>query len=175
MLPSHPGEHVLTGGLLSECLRYWPNCSDTIFKGHSKSGNHTLGKPVVVSETGAGGIYEWSDNKTDAKWTLNYQTEIISEDVKAVLSDVKYSGMTIWHLFDFKTYDHDEDNTACDYEPNVFPPICSFIDANPSDLSNRPGGANHKGVVDFWRRPKPILDIVAGMYNASQHPSSSRH
>lgn len=29
-----------------------------------------LGKPFVISETGAGGIYEWSHNKTDAKWTL---------------------------------------------------------------------------------------------------------
>lgn len=52
-----------------------------------------MGKPFVISETGAGGIYEWSNNATAAKWTLKYQTEIISEDVDVALSNSNISGM----------------------------------------------------------------------------------
>ena len=32
-------------------------------------------KPFFISETGAGGLFEWNDNKTDAYWTLKYQQE----------------------------------------------------------------------------------------------------
>lgn len=42
--------------------------------GVTQSGHDaTAGKPMVISETGAGGIFEWDDNNTDAKWTLKYQ------------------------------------------------------------------------------------------------------
>ena len=142
----------------------WTALGAAVRGGTTDSKEHTLGKPLVVSETGAGGIYEWSDNTTDAKWTLNFQTEIISEDVKTILGDDNFSGITIWHLFDFKVDDKEENNTHCEYEPDVYPPICGWIDPE----SNRPAGYNHKGVLDFWRRPKPIFQIVASMYNASR-------
>ena len=58
------------------------------------------GKPMVISETGAGGIYEWSHNATDAKWTTKYQTEIISQDVDVALANSNISGITLWHFFD---------------------------------------------------------------------------
>jgi beta-glucuronidase len=122
------------------------------------------GKPFVISETGAGGIYEWSNNKTDAKWTCNYQTEIISQDVDTALSNSNISGITLWHFFDFKTNDATENNTHCEYEPNIYPPTCAYIDVN----NGRPGGENHKGVIGFWRRAKPAYNVVAAKYNASK-------
>ena len=70
-------------------------------------------------------------------------------------------------LFDFKTFDNTENNTHCDYVPNVYPPICAYI--NVSSAISRPGGLNHKGVVDFWRRKKPSYDIVASKYNATRN------
>ena len=61
-----------------------------------------MGKPLVISETGAGGIYEWAHNATDAQWTLRYQSEVILADVDVALSNERISGLTLWHFFDFK-------------------------------------------------------------------------
>lgn len=60
-----------------------------------------------------------------------------------------------------------QDNTTCQYVPNTFPPNCSFIDVKLDSPKGRYGGANHKGVIDFWRRPKPAFLAVAALYNAS--------
>ncbi|CAB9519929.1 Beta-galactosidase [Seminavis robusta] len=142
-------------------VAFWNHHAD-----HVKAGayNGTLGKPFLISETGAGGIYEWSDNKTAAKWTLAYQSKIIGKDVDVAIANQNISGVTLWHFFDFKTFDNTENNTHCDYVPDKYPPICAFINVS----SYRPGGLNHKGVIDFWRRKKPIYDIVAGKYNATR-------
>lgn len=66
--------------------------------------NGTLGKPLVISETGAGGIYEWSDNTTDVKWSLLYQAEIIAGDVDEAISNENISGITLWHLYDCMSF-----------------------------------------------------------------------
>ena len=70
--------------------------------GTTKSGGGTLGKPMVISETGAAGIYEWDDNTTDAKWTLKYQSEVIANDVDVAIANANLSGLTLWHFYDFK-------------------------------------------------------------------------
>lgn len=124
------------------------------------------GKPLLISETGAAGIYEWSNNKTAARWTLAYQSKIISADVDVAIQNANISGITLWHFMDFKTFDNTENNTHCDYIPNQYPPTCAYI--NASAEIRRPGGLNHKGVVGFWRRKKPIFDIVAAKYNATR-------
>lgn len=62
---------------------------------------------------------------------------------------------------DFKVNDKWENNTHCDYLPSVTPKTCGFIDV---ESSFRPGGANHKGSIDFFRRPKPVFSIVASQY-----------
>ena len=143
----------------------------------------TVGKPFVISETGAGGIFEWATNETDAMWTLEYQTEVIATDVDVALSNDLFSGITLWHFFDFKVDNcgatwpcnngpGQENNTYCvwDHEPPttfdelaaVGPPNCTYIEVN-----NRPGGENHKGSVDFWRRTKPVFGVVAEKYKAA--------
>ena len=52
----------------------------------------------------------------------------------------------------------------CDYSPPCTdlstPCDCVYINANVG----RPGGENHKGVVDFWRRPKEEFAAVAAIY-----------
>lgn len=79
-------------------------------------------KPFFVSETGAGGIFEWK-NKTDVFWSLKYQQEagegtvafglslqllgcgdlqVIDADVDTALADDNVSGIVLWHFFDFK-------------------------------------------------------------------------
>lgn len=123
------------------------------------------GKPFVISETGAGGVYEWDANATDARWTQKYQVEVIERDVDVALQNDKISGITLWHYFDFKGNDGAEEKCGpCDYIPGVDPPTCAYINVD----CNRPGGENHKGVVDFWRRVKQAYPVVAAKYNASR-------
>lgn len=126
-------------------------------------------KPFVISETGAGGIFEWPANTTDAHWTCNLQTKILAADVDVALSDANISGITIWHFFDFKANDHDTERCGpCQYLKGVSPPTCGFVDMER--CARRPGSLNHKGVVDFWRRPKPAFAMVARKFNATLPP-----
>lgn len=121
------------------------------------------GKPFVISETGAGAVYEWAHNSTDAKWTQRLQADIISQDVDVALNNSDISGVTLWHWSDFKANDKDTRNCGrCDYIPGVEPPTCGYINVD----CNRPGGENHKGVVDFWRREKEAYHIASAKYNA---------
>jgi beta-glucuronidase len=129
------------------------------------------GKPFIISETGAAGIYEWTHNDTVTKWTLEYQSQIISQDVDHAIANPNISGIALWHFFDFKVNDGWQHNTACDYLPNVTPPTCGYIDVDTTTASGRPGGLNHKGVLDYYRREKPIFRIVADKYKNVTDPS----
>ena len=120
---------------------------------------------MVISETGAGGIFEWDNNQTDAKWTLKYQAEIIGGDVDVALLNENISGISLWHFYDFKVDNcgakwpcthgpGQENNTHCTYNhppPTSFeelaskgPPNCTAIVVN-----GRPGGENHKGSLEY--------------------------
>ena len=161
---NYPGWYVDPGDT-SAPHRVWTEFADGVFAGKTASGAAaTVGKPFVISETGAGGIYEWAHNKSAAKWTLKYQTEIVSADVDVAIANDHISGLTIWHFMDFKVDDANEHDTHCEYEPHVWPPTCAYI-----KIDQRPGGENHKGVVDFWRRKKPAYEVVAAKYNATHH------
>ena len=172
-------------GNLNMIEPYWMNVADAVAGGTSASGAASLGKPFVISETGAGGIFEWENNSTDAKgaypkWSLAYQSQVISRDVDVCIAHGNISGCTLWHFFDFKVENcnildcsQQENNTHCKWNhdpPTTFadlaaegPPNCTYIKIN-----GRPGGENHKGSIDFWRRPKPIFHTVAAKYNASR-------
>ena len=159
----YPGWYVQPGNA-SAPRAVWNAFADGVFAGQTASGAAaTRGKPFVISETGGGGIFEWSDNKTAAKWTLKYQTEVVGADVDVALANAHVSGVTLWHFMDFKVDDANEHGTHCDYLPGVYPPTCGYI-----KIDARPGGENHKGVVDFWRRKKPAFDVVAAKYNATR-------
>merc|ERR1711971_255093 len=96
------------------------------------------------------------------------------------INDDSISGISVWHFFDFKTSGiQQENNTHCHYDhppPETFeelkrvgPPNCTLITA-----ASRPGGANVKGMVDFWRREKPVFRVVAAQYNKyNQIPRSN--
>lgn len=128
---------------------------------------HYPGVPVVISETGAGGIYEF-DNATAVKWSTKYQTEVLAADVDVALSDDAFSGLTLWHHFDFKANDGAQCG-PCETVPDVSPPLCAFINLTTAcDKGKRPGGANHKGVLDFYRRPKPAFAAVASRFFAAR-------
>eukprot|EP00439_Symbiodinium_sp_Y106_P084512 s20_g25.t3 len=120
-------------------------------------------KPFFISETGAGGLYEWATNATDAYWTLKYQREVIDADVDVALADSNVSGLTLWHFFDFKGNDEAQICGPCQYLPGVQPPTCGWYNMS-GHCENRPGGLNHKGVLDPYRRKKPSFSAVAQKY-----------
>jgi len=126
---------------------------------------HYPEKPFFISETGAGGLFEWDKNKTDAYWTLKYQQEVIDRDVDVALTDTNVSGLTLWHFFDFKGNDEAQACGPCHYEPHQFPPVCAWYNMTGS-CSRRPGGVNHKGVVDLYRRKKPSFESVKAKYGS---------
>ena len=100
-------------------------------------------------------------------------------DVDVAIQNGNFSGITLWHFYDFKVDNcganwpckggGQENNTHCEYDhppPTTFaaltsegPPNCTSIIMN-----GRPGGENHKGTLDFWRRPKPVFAAVADKY-----------
>jgi hypothetical protein len=92
---NYPGWY--NGHGVNKTISYWNSAADGVRSG---STNGTLGKPFVISETGAGGIWEWSEqaNSTDDKWTLLYQAEIIGGDVDTALSNKNISGITLWFV-----------------------------------------------------------------------------
>ncbi|EOD38574.1 hypothetical protein EMIHUDRAFT_454612 [Emiliania huxleyi CCMP1516] len=160
------------GWYSSKSPRVWDGFAAAVAEGTTASGRHTVGKPMMISETGAalpraGGVYEWGDNATASKWTLQYQSAVIGEDVDVALANDRISGISLWHFYDFK-----ENGTHCTYDhppPTTFeelrrlgPPNCTAIAP-----TFRPGGTNHKGVLDFWRRPKPAFAMVAAKYRAA--------
>jgi beta-glucuronidase len=174
------------GGDVKAPAEQWNKFADGVRAG---APNGTRGKPFVISETGAGGVFEWQ-NSSDVKWTLNYQQEIIDGDVDVALGNPNISGIALWHFYDFKVDNcghswpcpakhspagGQENHTHCEYDhppPTTFaeldaegPPNCTYIEIN-----NRPGGENHKGSVDFWRREKPAFVSAAAKFAKANTP-----
>jgi len=104
----------------------------------------------------------------------------VGGDVDVALTNANISGICLWHFYDFKVdncgatwpCNHgggQENGTHCAYDhppPTTFeelarvgPPNCTYI-----RIDSRPGGENHKGSLDFWRREKPAFRLVADKY-----------
>ena len=157
--------------------QFWKEQARKVATGTTASGAGTRGKPFTISETGGAGIYEWHHNDTAIQWTLAYQNDLIWRDVSVALTDSSISGIALWHFYDFKVQDSHQ-GKPCLYVPNTFPPDCSYIEVKVSGSHGiRPGGYNHKGVLDFWRRPKPAFHTVAHQYHSFHeryHPMVAR-
>ena len=122
-------------------------------------------KPFTVSETGGGGVYEWVNDTSPAPgpfWSQQYQRRLLEADAAYLLGDARVTGLSIWLLTDFKV--GDISCGQCDYLPHpnnlTVPWDCGYIDVS----CGRPNGMNHKGVVDWWRRPKESNASMAALY-----------
>ena len=105
-------------------------------------------KPFLISETGAGGVYEYN-NSTNVKWSQLYQSQVIYADIYEALNNSQISGITVWQFSDIKANEGATSSCGqCNYYPDET--LCAYIDVSCS----RPGGENHKGSIDFWRRYK---------------------
>jgi beta-glucuronidase len=106
---------------------------DNLHKWLSGSKSGGKGKPVMISEFGAGAIYG-SRNPNHAKWTEECQAEVLDKLLATYLNHRNIMGAAIWQFCD------------CRVDEYIF--------------SHRPRSLNNKGTVDEYRRPKLAYDAV---------------
>ncbi|CAD7951099.1 unnamed protein product [Amoebophrya sp. A120] len=92
--------------------------------------DHYPGKPLICSETGAGGLYRVHGPSDGKKWSEEVQSVILQIHVLSLLNHEKIAGFALWQFTD------------------------SLIDQNISDTLHRPRGLNNKGVLTMHRKPK---------------------
>lgn len=132
-------------------------------------------KPLTISETGGGGVWEWSNDTAPfpgPQWSQFFQTNLVTADASFLAIADHVSGLTLWQFADIKANDQSTAQCGqCVYYPHPAWPAdgpaalstpwnCSFIDVS----CGRPGGENHKGAVDFWRRQKEEFAPLAQIY-----------
>lgn len=114
------------------CAEYMQECFDYIC-------NHGgAGKPILISEIGAGAIYGYRSN-THCKWSEEYQVDALQEQITTVLENQECSGVIIWQFADCR------------------------VDEGWS--MGRPKTQNNKGVVDMYRREKLSYGKVKELFH----------
>jgi len=97
------------------------------------------GKPLLISEIGACGIYGMH-HPARAQWSEEFQADYMAEAARAVLSDARYCGVTLWQFVDSRSY-------------------------GPSgEVRGKPNGVNYAGLLDEYRRPKLALEAVRSVF-----------
>jgi len=99
------------------------------------------GKPLLISEIGAGAIYGFRCSNME-KWTEEYQQSILTEQLTCILSDEELAGVIIWQYAD------------CRVDSGWF--------------HSRPNCRNNKGLVDIYRREKLAYNRIRELFNAYQ-------
>ena len=99
------------------------------------------GKPFIISEIGAGGIYGYRTPKK-SKWSEERQAEILERQLNAVFSNENITGVFIWQFCDCR---------ICEEE---------------RWFAGRPRTMNNKGMVDEYRRPKLVYETVKRIFNS---------
>lgn len=97
------------------------------------------GKPFLVTEIGAGGIYGCR-TPYKAKWTEEYQAETLEKQVKTVLDYTDCCGVYIWQFCDIRV--------------------------SEEWFSGRPRTMNNKGIVDEYRRRKLAYPVVKKLFES---------
>ncbi|CAJ1224654.1 glycoside hydrolase family 2 protein [Lactiplantibacillus xiangfangensis] len=98
------------------------------------------GKPMIVSEFGAGAIYGYR-NRTRCKWSEERQADILGECLDTYLNDPRLSGAFIWQFCDCRVTEEEW-------------------------FAVRPRSYNNKGILDEYRRPKLAYDVVKAKFQA---------
>lgn len=97
-------------------------------------------RPVIMSEFG-GAALRGVHRPYRARWSEEYQAEILAESLRIYLNHPRLCGAAIWQFCDVRV--------------------------TPGWWGNRPRLMNNKGVVDEWRRPKRSYAVVKRMFRAA--------
>lgn len=100
------------------------------------------GKPIIVSEFGAGAIYGYRD-RARQKWSEERQLDIIESNMEVYMNDPRLMGVYIWQFADCRVCEED----------NWF--------------ATRPRTHNNKGILDEYRRPKMAYDVVKKYFESN--------
>ena len=92
------------------------------------------GKPVIISEFGAGALYGYR-SPTRVKWTEEFQADVLDELLRVYLNHPRISGAAIWQFNDVRI-------------------------SGQEDWAPRPRCFNNKGTVDELRRRKLSYETV---------------
>lgn len=102
-----------------------------------KEGNGA-GKPFLVTEVGAGGIYGFRDTAHDV-WSEELQAEIVKKQLSEIFRCEDCMGMYIWQFCDVRV-------------------------SRTYWAIRRPKSRNNKGIVDEFRRPKLAYESVKEVF-----------
>jgi beta-glucuronidase len=97
------------------------------------------GKPVIMSEFGAGAMYGVRNLQQDP-WSEEFQAHLLDEALQVYLEHPRIVGAAIWQFCDVRTT---RESKGREYS-----------------AMKRPRTMNNKGVVDEFRRPKLSADVV---------------
>ena len=95
-------------------------------------------KPILISEFGAGGIYG-ENSFYNAKWTEEYQSEVLENTIAGFMKHKEINGVIIWQYCDMRS----------SFELEL----------------TRPRSFNNKGMVDEYRRPKSVYFTVKKLFD----------
>lgn len=109
-------------------------------KMHETGADKGDGKPLIVSEIGAGAIPGYHDPFGQSKWSEERQCAILRSQLEAVLGDANCCGVFLWQFADVRV--------------------------DESWFASRPRTMNNKGVVDEYRRPKMAYQTVKEMFHS---------
>lgn len=93
-------------------------------------------KPVLISEIGAASLPGCHD-RLRSYWSEEYQADLVSEAIRGVFSQDRFSGVAIWQMYDTRTF---------------------------ANGTRKARGFNNAGVLDEYRRPKLAYDVVKELY-----------
>jgi len=100
------------------------------------------GKPLMISEIGAGAIPGWRD-WNGARWTEQYQVKLVETVIRHLFfENDRTCGISLWQF--------------CD---------CRSSEAG-FKIMRRPRGFNNKGIVDEYRRPKLAYETVKELFTS---------
>ncbi|MBR0217174.1 MAG: hypothetical protein IJL96_09650 [Clostridia bacterium] len=110
--------------------------------------NGAAGKPILITEVGAGAIAGFHDPFGKAMWSEERQADILEEQLTVLQHERRLSGTFIWQFAD--------------------------VPVDESWAHRRPKQQNNKGVVDRYRRPKAAFETVRKIYGETLNEGNSR-
>lgn len=105
--------------------------------------NGGKGKPFLITEIGAGGIYGFRDSAHDI-WSEDLQAEILRKQLMEIFAVKDCMGLYIWQFCDVRV---------------------SRIEWGMI----RPKSRNNKGMVDEYRRPKMVYSVIKEIFSKTSN------
>ena len=100
-------------------------------------------KPLILTEIGACGLYGCHDQAL-AQWSEEAQSAYFAEACRCVMANSRYTGITLWQMFDTRSY------------------------VNSGSVRTKPRGFNCAGLLDEYRRPKLAYRTVKDIFSATK-------